>query len=85
MEDLIKPQFPGMTETRATLLSKGLGKSSARPLGCGGALLRPGRLELACSNGAPPPALVYGLVCLAMAYIASRMGSVLQVSAPLPQ
>ncbi|XP_023808991.1 sodium-dependent multivitamin transporter [Oryzias latipes] len=49
MEDLIKPQFPGMTETRATLLSKGL-------------------------------ALVYGLVCLAMAYIASRMGSVLQAA-----
>uniref|UniRef100_A0A8C7YAZ7 Sodium-dependent multivitamin transporter n=1 Tax=Oryzias sinensis TaxID=183150 RepID=A0A8C7YAZ7_9TELE len=49
MEDLIKPQFPDMTETRATLLSKGL-------------------------------ALVYGLVCLAMAYIASRMGSVLQAA-----
>uniref|UniRef100_A0A8C9QMA2 Solute carrier family 5 member 6a n=1 Tax=Scleropages formosus TaxID=113540 RepID=A0A8C9QMA2_SCLFO len=47
MEDLIKPHFPAMTETRATLLSKGL-------------------------------ALAYGLVCLAMAYIASLMGSVLQ-------
>uniref|UniRef100_A0A3Q1H4W5 Sodium-dependent multivitamin transporter n=1 Tax=Acanthochromis polyacanthus TaxID=80966 RepID=A0A3Q1H4W5_9TELE len=49
MEDLIKPHFPNMTETRATLLSKGL-------------------------------ALVYGLVCLAMAYIASIMGSVLQAA-----
>uniref|UniRef100_A0A8C9SJV1 Sodium-dependent multivitamin transporter n=1 Tax=Scleropages formosus TaxID=113540 RepID=A0A8C9SJV1_SCLFO len=49
MEDLIKPHFPAMTETRATLLSKGL-------------------------------ALAYGLVCLAMAYIASLMGSVLQAA-----
>uniref|UniRef100_A0A3B3T102 Solute carrier family 5 member 6 n=1 Tax=Paramormyrops kingsleyae TaxID=1676925 RepID=A0A3B3T102_9TELE len=49
MEDLIKPHFPTMTETRATLLSKGL-------------------------------ALSYGLVCLAMAYIASQMGSVLQAA-----
>ncbi|XP_068432913.1 solute carrier family 5 member 6a [Clinocottus analis] len=49
MEDLIKPQFPNMTEAKATLLSKGL-------------------------------ALVYGLVCLAMAYLASIMGSVLQAA-----
>ncbi|KAM7395044.1 hypothetical protein PAMA_006679 [Pampus argenteus] len=49
MEDLIKPYFPNMTESRATLLSKGL-------------------------------ALAYGLVCLAMAYIASIMGSVLQAA-----
>ncbi|XP_066533967.1 solute carrier family 5 member 6a [Hoplias malabaricus] len=49
MEDLIKPHYPGMTEARATLLSKGL-------------------------------ALGYGLVCLAMAYIASLMGSVLQAA-----
>ncbi|XP_074472687.1 sodium-dependent multivitamin transporter-like [Sebastes fasciatus] len=49
MEDLIKPQFPNMTEAKATLLSKGL-------------------------------ALVYGLVCLAMAYLASVMGSVLQAA-----
>ncbi|XP_027010015.2 solute carrier family 5 member 6a isoform X1 [Tachysurus fulvidraco] len=49
MEDLIKPYYPGMTEARATLLSKGL-------------------------------ALGYGLVCLAMAYIASLMGSVLQAA-----
>ncbi|MCJ8743456.1 hypothetical protein PDJAM_G00094270 [Pangasius djambal] len=49
MEDLIKPFYPGMTEARATLLSKGL-------------------------------ALGYGLVCLAMAYIASLMGSVLQAA-----
>uniref|UniRef100_A0A8C6P3F2 Sodium-dependent multivitamin transporter n=1 Tax=Nothobranchius furzeri TaxID=105023 RepID=A0A8C6P3F2_NOTFU len=49
MEDLIKPHFPNMTETKATFLSKGL-------------------------------ALVYGLVCLAMAYIASIMGSVLQAA-----
>lgn len=27
MEDLIKPHFPNMTEAKATLLSKGLGKS----------------------------------------------------------
>ncbi|XP_033846364.1 sodium-dependent multivitamin transporter-like isoform X1 [Periophthalmus magnuspinnatus] len=49
MEDLIKPYFPAMAESRATLLSKGL-------------------------------ALAYGLVCLAMAYIASLMGSVLQAA-----
>uniref|UniRef100_A0A1A8EYS8 Sodium-dependent multivitamin transporter n=2 Tax=Nothobranchius TaxID=28779 RepID=A0A1A8EYS8_9TELE len=49
MEDLIKPHFPNMTETKAIFLSKGL-------------------------------ALVYGLVCLAMAYIASIMGSVLQAA-----
>uniref|UniRef100_H3CAJ4 Sodium-dependent multivitamin transporter n=1 Tax=Tetraodon nigroviridis TaxID=99883 RepID=H3CAJ4_TETNG len=49
MEDLIKPHFPNMTETKATFLSKGL-------------------------------ALVYGLVCLAMAYLASLMGSVLQAA-----
>lgn len=49
MEDLIKPHFPAMAESRATLLSKGL-------------------------------ALAYGLVCLAMAYIASMMGSVLQAA-----
>ncbi|TWW68349.1 solute carrier family 5 member 6a [Takifugu flavidus] len=49
MEDLIKPHFPNMTESKATFLSKGL-------------------------------ALVYGLVCLAMAYVASRMGSVLQAA-----
>lgn len=49
MEDLIKPHFPQMAESRATLLSKGL-------------------------------ALAYGLVCLAMAYIASMMGSVLQAA-----
>ncbi|KAB5539613.1 hypothetical protein PHYPO_G00091050 [Pangasianodon hypophthalmus] len=49
MEDLIKPFYPGMTEARATLMSKGL-------------------------------ALGYGLVCLAMAYIASLMGSVLQAA-----
>uniref|UniRef100_A0A6Q2XVW3 Solute carrier family 5 member 6a n=1 Tax=Esox lucius TaxID=8010 RepID=A0A6Q2XVW3_ESOLU len=47
MEDLIKPYCPGMTEAKATLLSK---------------------------------ALAYGLVCLAMAYIASLMGSVLQAA-----
>ena len=29
MEDLIKPYFPNMTEAKATLLSKGLGKTSA--------------------------------------------------------
>lgn len=28
MEDLIKPHFPAMTEERATLLSKALGKLS---------------------------------------------------------
>lgn len=28
MEDLIKPFCPGMTEARATLLSKGLGEQS---------------------------------------------------------
>ncbi|TKS75657.1 Sodium-dependent multivitamin transporter [Collichthys lucidus] len=49
MEDLIKPHFPNMTESKATMLSKGL-------------------------------ALAYGLVCLAMAYIASLMGSVLQAA-----
>ncbi|XP_054618651.1 solute carrier family 5 member 6a isoform X1 [Dunckerocampus dactyliophorus] len=49
MEDLIKPHFPNMTESKATLLSKGL-------------------------------ALAYGLICLAMAYIASLMGSVLQAA-----
>ncbi|XP_012682780.1 solute carrier family 5 member 6a [Clupea harengus] len=49
MEDLIKPYFPAMKESRATLLSKGL-------------------------------ALGFGLVCLAMAYIASLMGSVLQAA-----
>ncbi|XP_051908638.1 solute carrier family 5 member 6a [Hippocampus zosterae] len=49
MEDLIKPHFPDMAESKATLLSKGL-------------------------------ALAYGLVCLAMAYLASVMGSVLQAA-----
>ncbi|XP_057678237.1 solute carrier family 5 member 6a isoform X2 [Corythoichthys intestinalis] len=49
MEDLIKPHFPNMNESKATLLSKGL-------------------------------ALAYGLVCLAMAYLASVMGSVLQAA-----
>lgn len=49
MEDLIKPHFPAMAESRATMLSKAL-------------------------------ALAYGLVCLAMAYIASTMGSVLQAA-----
>ncbi|KAM9778501.1 solute carrier family 5 member 6a [Syngnathus typhle] len=49
MEDLIKPHFPNMTESKATLLSKGL-------------------------------ALAYGLICLAMAYLASIMGSVLQAA-----
>uniref|UniRef100_A0A1A8UQT6 Solute carrier family 5 (Sodium-dependent vitamin transporter), member 6 n=1 Tax=Nothobranchius furzeri TaxID=105023 RepID=A0A1A8UQT6_NOTFU len=29
MEDLIKPHFPNMTETKATFLSKGLGKTSS--------------------------------------------------------
>uniref|UniRef100_A0A8C5QTG0 Sodium-dependent multivitamin transporter n=1 Tax=Leptobrachium leishanense TaxID=445787 RepID=A0A8C5QTG0_9ANUR len=49
MEDFIKPHFPNLTESRATLLSKGL-------------------------------ALGYGLVCLAMAYISSLMGPVLQAA-----
>ncbi|XP_061609959.1 solute carrier family 5 member 6a isoform X4 [Phyllopteryx taeniolatus] len=49
MEDLIKPHFPNMAESKATLLSKGL-------------------------------ALAYGLLCLAMAYLASIMGSVLQAN-----
>ncbi|XP_061609953.1 solute carrier family 5 member 6a isoform X1 [Phyllopteryx taeniolatus] len=49
MEDLIKPHFPNMAESKATLLSKGL-------------------------------ALAYGLLCLAMAYLASIMGSVLQAA-----
>lgn len=49
MEDLVKPYFPAMKESQATLLSKGL-------------------------------ALVFGLLCLAMAYIASLMGSVLQAA-----
>ncbi|KAK6489633.1 solute carrier family 5 member 6a [Huso huso] len=49
MEDLIKPYFTAMTESRATLVSKGL-------------------------------ALAYGIICLAMAYIASQMGSVLQAA-----
>ncbi|XP_061668525.1 solute carrier family 5 member 6a [Syngnathoides biaculeatus] len=49
MEDLIKPHFPNLTESKATLLSKGL-------------------------------ALAYGLICLAMAYLASIMGSVLQAA-----
>lgn len=30
------------------------------------------------------PAFAYGLVCLAMAYTASHMGSVLQVTDPFP-
>lgn len=29
MEDLIKPHFPNMTETKATFLSKGLGQTSS--------------------------------------------------------
>ncbi|XP_077147979.1 sodium-dependent multivitamin transporter isoform X1 [Ranitomeya variabilis] len=49
MEDLIKPHMPNITESRATLLSKGL-------------------------------ALLYGLVCLGMAYLSSLMGSVLQAA-----
>uniref|UniRef100_A0A3P8YTE1 Sodium-dependent multivitamin transporter n=1 Tax=Esox lucius TaxID=8010 RepID=A0A3P8YTE1_ESOLU len=50
MEDLIKPQCPPMTETRATLLSKGL-------------------------------ACLYGLLCLAMAYVTHLMSdSVLQAA-----
>lgn len=49
MEDLIKPHFPNLTESRATLLSKLL-------------------------------ALMYGLLCLGMAYVSSLMGSVLQAA-----
>ncbi|XP_073529881.1 sodium-dependent multivitamin transporter isoform X2 [Phyllobates terribilis] len=49
MEDLIKPHFPNITESRATLLSKCL-------------------------------ALMYGLLCLGMAYLSSLMGSVLQAA-----
>ncbi|XP_053317281.1 sodium-dependent multivitamin transporter isoform X2 [Spea bombifrons] len=49
MEDFIKPHFPGLTEAKATLLSKCL-------------------------------ALGYGLLCLAMAYLSSLMGSVLQAA-----
>ncbi|KAM3909901.1 sodium-dependent multivitamin transporter isoform 1-T3 [Leptodactylus fuscus] len=49
MEDLIKPHYPSLTESRATLLSKCL-------------------------------ALMYGLLCLGMAYLSSLMGSVLQAA-----
>lgn len=34
MEDLIKPHFPNMTESKATLLSKGLGKIWFQCLSC---------------------------------------------------
>lgn len=87
MEDLIKPHFPTMTETKATFLSKGLGQTSSSwlllfvLLCCCVVLCGPLPCELPdlmmkcdCST-----ALVYGLVCLAMAYLASLMGSVLQV------
>ncbi|XP_040282995.1 sodium-dependent multivitamin transporter-like isoform X1 [Bufo bufo] len=49
MEDLVKPYFPNLTESRATLLSKCL-------------------------------AMMYGLLCLGMAYVSSLMGSVLQAA-----
>ncbi|XP_078506127.1 sodium-dependent multivitamin transporter isoform X1 [Lissotriton helveticus] len=49
MQDLIKPYFPDLSESRATIISKIL-------------------------------ALGYGLLCIAMAYISSFMGSVLQAA-----
>lgn len=49
MQDLVKPHFPDLSESRATMISKIL-------------------------------ALGYGLLCLAMAYISSFMGSVLQAA-----
>lgn len=81
MEDLIKPHFPNMTEAKATLLSKGLGERDAVL-----AIRYNEQFEktnyvtvfFACCSSA----LAYGLVCLAMAYIASLMGSVLQVGSP---
>ncbi|KAJ1158381.1 hypothetical protein NDU88_011071 [Pleurodeles waltl] len=49
MQDLVKPHFPDLSESRATMISKIL-------------------------------ALGYGLLCVAMAYISSFMGSVLQAA-----
>ncbi|XP_069461683.1 sodium-dependent multivitamin transporter [Ambystoma mexicanum] len=49
MEDLVKPHFPNLSESRATMLSKVV-------------------------------ALLYGLLCIGMAYISSIMGSVLQAA-----
>lgn len=75
MEDLIKPHFPNMTEAKATLLSKGLGERDAL------LTIRCDELfeECDCGFACCSSALAYGLVCLAMAYLASLMGSVLQV------
>lgn len=84
MEDLIKPHFPNMTEAKATLLSKGLGKrdiylTKTYPT-CRHTVQISRHEHEFCPCGLIwPSALAYGLVCLAMAYIASLMGSVLQV------
>ncbi|KAM9798660.1 LOW QUALITY PROTEIN: solute carrier family 5 member 6a [Neosynchiropus ocellatus] len=69
MEDLIKPYFPNMTEAKATLLSKGLGNRSVNHF-----------QPISLSEHMCWTALAYGLVCLAMAYLASIMGSVLQAA-----
>lgn len=83
MEDLIKPHFPNMTEARATLLSKGLGKRDiylAKTYPTSRDTVQISRHEHEfCLGLIWSSALAYGLVCLAMAYIASLMGSVLQV------
>lgn len=70
-----------MTETKATLLSKGLGNTSFS--------FTTDIVHVDLLNNMPcfislwcvcSSALAYGLVCLAMAYLASLMGSVLQVT-----
>lgn len=71
-----------MNETKATLLSKGLGKiffSCAILSFVYRNIIRHGAGGTDDEICLWSAALAYGLVCLAMAYVASLMGSVLQV------
>lgn len=75
MEDLVRPHLPGLSESRATLLSKLLGEW----VGAAAGLARCGGPQHRHDTPLPSPALGYGLLCLGMAYVSSMLGPVLQV------
>lgn len=76
----MRPHFPGLSESRATLVSKLLGEWIGG--GRGGAatgLAWWGGPHHHHETPLPSPALGYGLLCLGMAYVSSMLGPVLQV------
>lgn len=84
MEDLVRPHIPGLSESRATLISKLLGEDGGWPGGSHGAGMV-GSPQHHGDTPLPSPALGYGLLCLGMAYVSSMLGPVLQVGVGLQE